>query len=322
MREDMVVPKEQLVEMYRKMIRIRKFELEVSNVFLKGYIPGTIHLYNGEEAVAVGAISCLRKDDVVLLTHRPHGHAIAKGMESKKLMAEIVGRVGGCTRGKGGSMHIVDVKNGIMPSIPIIGAGIPIAAGIAFSFQQKKNDSVAMSFFGDGTTNIGAFHEGINLAAVWNLPVVFVIENNSYAVSTNIETTCKLDKLAERAKAYGIPGVTVDGNDVEQVYGAVIDAVERARKGQGPSLIECLTYRHSGHSRTDPGTYRSKDEVAKWLAKDPVERCKKVLLERNYIAEKDLKRIDKEEDDLVKAASDFAISSPEPPEELAWADVM
>jgi TPP-dependent pyruvate/acetoin dehydrogenase alpha subunit len=314
------LPKEQLVEMFRKMVRIRKFELKVNELFLKGMIPGTIHLSHGQEAVAVGAISPLRKGDKVMLTHRPHGHALAKGIDPKLLMAEILGKEGGCCRGKGGSMHIASVKNGIMPSLPIVGAGIPIAAGIAFAFKSRHEDGVAMSFFGDGATNIGAFHEGLNLSAVWKLPVIFICENNLYAVTTPIGETFSLRDLSQRAHAYGIPGFTVDGNDIEAVFASASQAVKRARKGNGPTLIECKTYRHGGHSRTDPGTYRPGREVAEWKKQDPLLRCRDLLLKRGCISERDCEVLEKNEERVVEDAAIFAIASAQPDPEGALKD--
>lgn len=308
----MELSRERLLQMYGEMYRIRKFELKVGELFLKGLIPGTIHLYHGEEAVAVGAVSCLRKADKVMLTHRPHGHAIAKGMDMGMLMAEILGRIDGCSRGIGGSMHLADVEKGIMPTLPIIGAGIPIAAGIAFYMKQRKTEDICMAFFGDGTTNIGAFHEGMNLAAIWKLPVVYVCENNLYAVSTPIRETCLLQDLSKRAEAYGMPGITVDGNDVEKVHFAVKEAVDRARRGEGPTLVECKTYRQGGHSRTDPGTYRSKQEVDEWLERDPLLICKKALLERGYASPEECAEMENSEDMAVEEAARFAMDSEHP----------
>ncbi len=306
--------------MYRKMVRIRKFELKVNELFLKGLIPGTIHLSHGQEAVAVGAISPLEKKDKVMLTHRPHGHALAKGIEPKFLMAEILGKEGGCCRGKGGSMHIADVEQGIMPSLPIVGAGIPIAAGIAFAFKSRHEDGVSMSFFGDGATNIGAFHEGLNLSAIWKLPVIFICENNLYAVTTPIEETSNLRDLSERAHAYGIPGITVDGNDIEAVFAAAGQAVKRARNGDGPTLIECKTYRYGGHSRTDPGTYRPEREVAEWKTRDPLIRCRDLLLKRGCISERECEDLEKKEEQVVDDAAQFAIASALPAPEGALKD--
>jgi len=316
-----VVQRDNLIEMYRMMVRIRKFELKVNELFLKGLIPGTIHLSHGQEAVAVGAVSCLRKSDIILTTHRPHGHALAKGMDPRKLMAEILGKKSGCCMGKGGSMHIADVSLGIMPSLPIVGAGIPVAAGIAFAFRQRKAEGVVMSFFGDGATNTGAFHEGLNIAAILDLPVIYVCENNLYAVSTPIKNSSRIENLARRADSYGIPGITVDGNDVEVVHEAVREAVKRARTGRGPSLVECKTYRHGGHSRTDPATYRPREEVAYWMSRDPLKICRERLLGKGYLSEKECDEIEKEQEKVIEDAAGFAVQSMEPEPEIALRDV-
>ncbi len=310
-----------LVGMYRKMVRIREFEMQVTQLFLKGLIPGTIHLCIGQEAVAVGATSCLRPTDRVLLTHRPHGQALAKGMDPKSVLAEILGREDGCTSGKGGSMHLVDIEVGVMPTLPIVGAGIPIAAGIAFAFRYFGSDSVAMGFFGDGATNIGAFHEAMNLAAVWRLPVVYACENNLYAVTTRIDSATLVTELSQKAKMYGMPASVVDGNDVEAVHAAFSVAVDRARQGGGPTFIECRTYRHSGHSRTDPATYRSEDELRAWKERDPLRLCRDAILERGYLDEKGCNDIQEDERRRIEEAAQFAISSPEPEAAKAVKDV-
>jgi len=310
-----------LIEMYRKIVRIRAFEAKVTQLFLRGLVPGTIHLSTGQEAVAVGATSCLRPTDRVMLTHRPHGQALAKGMDPKKLLAEILGRADGCCHGKGGSMHLADPPVGIMPSLPIVGAGIPIAAGIAFAFKYDASDSVAMGFFGDGATNIGAFHETMNLAALWKLPVVYVCENNLYAVSTRIQSATLVEKLSEKAKLYGMPASTVDGNDVEAVYLCASEAVDRARRGEGPSFIECKTYRHSGHSRTDPATYRDEEEVKEWMQRDPLILCRRAILKRGYLDDKGCSDLAAEEEQLIEVAAQFALSSPEPEGMKALEDV-
>jgi TPP-dependent pyruvate/acetoin dehydrogenase alpha subunit len=302
-------------------VRIRVFEGKVTQLFLKGLVPGTIHLSTGQEAVAAGAVGCLRAGDRVMLTHRPHGQALAKGMDPKLLLAEILGREGGCCRGKGGSMHLADPQVGIMPSLPIVGAGIPVAAGIAFAFKQSESDAVAMGFFGDGATNIGAFHEAMNLAALWKLPVVYVCENNLYAVSTHIQSATVVAELSEKAKMYGMPASTVDGNDVEVVYLAVSAAVDRARRGEGPSFVECKTYRHSGHSRTDPATYRDEDEVQAWKERDPLVLCCRAILSRGYLDENGCSDLEVEEEHLIEEAAEFALASAEPEGIKALEDV-
>jgi TPP-dependent pyruvate/acetoin dehydrogenase alpha subunit len=315
------LPQSLLIELYRKMVRIRAFESKVTQLFLKGLVPGTIHLSTGQEAVAAGAVGCLRTGDRVMLTHRPHGQALAKGMDPKLLLAEILGREGGCCRGKGGSMHLADPQVGIMPSLPIVGAGIPVAAGIAFAFKQAESDAVAMGFFGDGATNIGAFHEAMNLTALWKLPVVYVCENNLYAVSTPIQSATVVAELSEKAKMYGMPAATVDGNDVEVVYLAASAAVDRARRGEGPSFIECKTYRHSGHSRTDPATYRDEEEVRAWKERDPLLLCRGAILSRGYLDENGCSDLEEEEKQRIEEAAEFALASAEPEGAEALKDV-
>jgi TPP-dependent pyruvate/acetoin dehydrogenase alpha subunit len=308
--------RERLAGMYRSMVRIRLFEQKVNELFLQGLVPGTIHLYAGQEAVAVGVCSALQSDDIIVSTHRPHGHAIAKGLEPKHILAEILARGTGCCRGRGGSMHIGDITKGMLPALAIVAAGIPIAAGIALSFRLRGVPRVAVSFFGDGATNEGAFHEGLNLAAVWRLPAVFICENNLYGVSTRISSTALVENLSDRAAAYGMPGVTVDGNSVLDVHAAAAEAVERARNGDGPALVECKTYRHWGHSRTDPASYRAKQEVEAWLEKDPLKIGRENLEEQGWTAEA-IARIDEEEAAVIESAAEFAVKSGPPPADTA-----
>jgi pyruvate dehydrogenase E1 component alpha subunit len=301
----------EILQFFRSMVRIRLFERKVNELFLKGLVPGTIHLYAGQEAIAVGVCSTLLRDDVITSTHRPHGHAIAKGLEPKHLFAEILGKRTGCCKGRGGSMHVGNMEKGMLPASAIVGAGIPIAAGVALSFTMRKQSHVAVSFFGDGATNEGAFCEGLNLAAVWKLPVVFICENNLYGVSTSIADTALLKNLSERAAGFGIPGCTVDGNNVEEIHSAAYGAVSRAREGKGPTLIECKTYRHWGHSRSDPATYRPKKEVDAWLARDPLVITRR-RLESLGVAGENCDRIEHEEADKITSAAEYAISSREP----------
>ena len=248
------------IEMYRKMLEIRHFEDKIYYLFLQGVMPGTIHLYQGQEAVAVGVCSNLRKEDVITSTHRPHGHALAKGVSMKAMMAELFAKSTGCCKGKGGSMHMGDIEVGVIPAIAIVGGGIPVATGAALAFKMKKTDQVVACFFGDGASNEGAFHEAINMGAIWNLPIVYVCENNLYGASTHVSKVMKIGDIAERARAYGIPGKIADGNDVIEVYTTVREAIARARNGDGPTLIECKTYRRGGHSRSDGCHYRDKSE--------------------------------------------------------------
>jgi len=307
--------------MYRKMLEIRHFEEKVYDLYGQNLVPGTIHLYAGQEATAVGICANLRKDDYITSTHRGHGHCIAKGAKLEKIMAEILGKKTGYCKGKGGSMHIADFTIGMLGATAVVGAGLPIAAGAGLSIKLRGTDQVVACFFGDGASNQGTFHEGINMAAVWALPVLFVCENNLYAMGTHQSRVMTLENVADRAAAYGIPGVIVDGNDVLAVYEAAHEAVVRARQGKGPTLIECKTYRRKGHSRFDPATYRSKKEVEDWLKKDPIPRFKKKLLEKSFLTEKEATRIEEEVAEAVEAAVKFAVESSYPAPEEALEDV-
>ncbi len=261
------------VEMYRAQVRVRLFEKEAYNLFLQNLVKGTSHLAIGQEAVAAGVSAALRPDDYVFATYRGHAHAISRGAPMTACFAELMGRESGLMAGKGGSMHLTYAKGNFMGSYAIVGAHLTIANGAAWSAVYRGTDQVAVAFFGDGATNIGAFHEALNLAATWKLPVVFVCENNLYMEYTPIsQVTAVAQPAADRASAYGLPPVLVDGNDADAVHEAATEAVERARSGGGPSLVEAVTYRHGGHSRADPGKYRPDEEVAEWLAKDPLPR--------------------------------------------------
>jgi len=315
------LPKEKLVEMLRKMLEIRFFEEKVFELYAQNLVPGTIHLYLGEEAVAVGVCSTLRKEDYITSTHRGHGHCIAKGADLKRTMAEILGKKTGYCKGKGGSMHIADFSIGMLGATAVVGAGIPIAVGAGLSIKLRKTDQIVACFFGEGASNQGTFHESINMASVWKLPVVFVCENNLYAMGTRQSRVMAIENIADRAIAYGIPGVVVDGNNVLAVYEATQKAVERARKGEGPTLIECKTYRHKGHSRVDPAKYRPKEEVEEWLAKDPIKRFKEELLQTNTLTEAEIQQIEKEASAKIEEAVKFAMQSPYPAPEEALQDV-
>ncbi len=310
-----------MVEMYRKMLEIRLFEEKVFDLYGQNLVPGTIHLYAGEEAVAVGVCVNLRKDDYIVSTHRGHGHCIAKDAGLDRTMAEILGKRTGYCKGKGGSMHIADFSVGMLGATAVVGAGIPIATGAGLSIKLRGTDQVTVCFFGDGASNQGTFHEGINLAAVWRLPVLFVCENNLYAMGTRQTQVMLIEDISKRAVAYGIPGVTVDGNDALAVYEAAEEAVERARRGDGPTLMECKTYRQKGHSRWDSATYRPKEEVEEWLQKDPVRRLKRQLLEKGVMSGAEAERLEKEVVNTVEAAVRFAIDSPNPAPEEALEDV-
>jgi TPP-dependent pyruvate/acetoin dehydrogenase alpha subunit len=254
----------------RSMWEIRLFEEKVQELFMEGLIQGTTHLCQGQEAVAVGAIAALRDDDYLTVTYRGHGHALARGLSIESCFAELMGRATGCCKGVGGSMHFTDVGRGLLGAFAIVGAGLPVAVGAAHSARLQGRDSVALTFFGDAATNIGTFHESLNMAATWKVPVVFVVENNLYGEYSPLRETTPLDDLAERAAAYAMPGVIVDGQDVETVHAAVAEAVARARAGDGPTLLEMKTYRYRGHSRTDPAKYRPDGELDRWKARDPL----------------------------------------------------
>jgi TPP-dependent pyruvate/acetoin dehydrogenase alpha subunit len=301
-----------LLDMYRTMLIIRRFEERCNHLFMQGRIPSTLHLYIGQEAVATGVCAHLGPEDYALSTHRPHGHAIAKGVAPQAIMAELFAKSTGCCQAKGGSMHVGDIDVGMVPAIAIVGANIPIAAGMALAAKRLGTDRVAVSFFGDGAANEGAFHEGMNVAAIWDLPVVYVCENNLYAASTPVSVAFRIEDIADRAAAYGIPGVVVDGNDVVAVYEAAGEAIARARRGEGPTLIECKTYRLCGHSRSDPRTYRTKEEEAMWEAKDPIPLLGERLKELDPATDETLEAIEREVESLIDEAVAFAEESPSP----------
>ncbi len=309
------------LHLYHQMLTIRRFEERCNHLYMQGRIPSTLHLYVGQEAVAVGVCAHLSTDDYVASTHRPHGHAIAKGVSLRSIMAELFAKDTGCCRGKGGSMHVGDVNVGMFPAIAIVGGGIPIAAGAALASKRLGNDRVSISFFGEGATNEGAFHETLNMAAIWQLPVVFVCENNLYAASTPVSWVFKVVDVASRAPAYGLPGEIVDGNDVLAVYEAAGRAIDRARAGGGPTLLECKTYRLVGHSRSDPRTYRTKEEEAEWAKLDPIPRLAAQLLASGQATESDLNAIEQEVTAAIDDAVAFAEASPSPAPEDALSHV-
>ncbi|MEV7004949.1 thiamine pyrophosphate-dependent dehydrogenase E1 component subunit alpha [Streptosporangium sp. NPDC051022] len=313
--------RDEQLEILRQMVRIRRFEERLALLFKRGKLPGFVHLYLGEEAVAVGVCSALRSDDRITSTHRGHGHLIAKGARVDRMMAELFGRVDGYCRGKGGSMHIVDFSLGIIGTNGIVGGGIPIGTGSAWGDKQLGRDNVTVTFFGDGASNQGVFFESMNLAAIWKLPVVFVCENNGY---TEWTPTHRLTagKIADRGAAMGIPGVQVDGNDVLAVRQATEEAVARARAGEGPSLIEASTYRWHGHNEGEEafaGQYRPQDEQDEWRGREPIVRFRRYLVDTGAATEEELDRIDAEELAAVDAAVAFADASPFPDADEALA---
>ena len=305
-------PQETMLRMYRQMQCIRQFEERVNRLYLEGRLPGTLHLYIGQEACAVGVCEALEPDDWVTSTHRPHGHAIAKGVSLNAMMAELFARTTGCAGGYGGSMHTGDPDVGSLTAIAIVGGNVPVATGMALGFRMRRTGQVVCCFMGDGATNEGAFHEGVNMAAIWDLPVVFVVENNRYGASTPIEQVVKLDRVSDRAAGYGIPGVTVDGMDVLTVHEATDAAVGRARSGGGPTLLECETYRFIGHSRSDTRGYRTREEEAEWQARDPIPRLAGQLLDLGHATEEELRAIAADVAAEVEHAVEFAESSPSP----------
>lgn len=307
----MQVSSELAWSLYRGMVLIREFELKAREVFRSGRMPGFIHVYVGEEAVATGVCAALRKDDYVASTHRGHGHALAKGIAPREVMAELLGGTRGCSGGRGGTMHLYDPTVGFLGSNGVVPPGILIASGAALSAQLRGSGQVAVAFFGDGGSNNGAFHEGLNMAAAWNLPVVFVCENNLYATETPFAKVTKNANVASRAAGYGMPGARVDGNNVLEVYERAKEAVERARAAQGPTLLECLTYRWFGHHEGDPGiSYRPKEEIAAWKERDPIAMFRAEALSRGWMRETDFEAVDAEIVSVLAEAVQFALDSP------------
>ena len=280
-----------LFGLLEKMIEIREFEEGVKFLFLEGSMPGTIHQCQGQEATAVGVCSALAADDFITSTFRGHGHALAKGLSMQEMLDELFGARSGCCAGKGGSMHMGNIDKGMVPGIAIVGGGIPLAAGMALSFKLENKPQIVACFFGDGAVAEGAFHEGLNMAAIWNLPVIFVCENNLYGASTRIDLVMKNTRISDRAAAYGFEGETIDGNDVLAVYEATKRAADQCRAGKGPYLLELLTYRRTGHSRRDPCHYQPKDERQEWFARDPIARFAEQLQHDGLIDPDTVKRI-------------------------------
>ncbi|NLV74147.1 MAG: thiamine pyrophosphate-dependent dehydrogenase E1 component subunit alpha [Chloroflexi bacterium] len=299
------------------MLLIRRFEERCNELYMQGRIPSTLHLYIGQEAVAVGACAPLTDADYLFSTHRPHGHALAKGVSPRSIMAELFAKVTGCCKGKGGSMHVGDMRVGMFPAVAIVGANIPLAAGAALAAKRLNDGRVTACFFGDGAANEGAFHEGLNMAAIWKLPVVYFCENNLYAASTPFSTAFNIKQVADRAASYGIPGIVVDGYDVESVAEVAEEAYNRARRGDGPTLVECMTYRLCGHSRSDPRTYRTKEEEAEWQARDVIPTTASRLLDRGLATQERIDQFEAEVKAEIDDAVQFAEESPYPePHEL------
>lgn len=299
------------LHLYWQLLTIRGFEEQVDRHFQQGLIYGTTHLCIGQEAVAVGAMAAIEADDYITSTHRGHGHALAKGSDPARMMAELMGKATGYSRGKGGSMHIADFETGNLGANGVVAGGITVATGAALALKMQGRSQVVLCFFGDGATNEGDFHEALNMAAVWDLPVVFICENNQYGMSGSVERMSGNPRLHERAISYGMPGVAVDGNCIEGVYDAVAAAVARARRGEGPSLVVCDTYRYKGHSKSDANRYRTREEIAEWQAKDPLPRFKVWLLSAGY-GEDELRGVEERAAADVESAVKFALESPDP----------
>lgn len=304
-------------DFYTSMYRIRRFEEEVFEFYKRGLMPGLAHLYLGEEAIATGACAAVGPQDYIESTHRGHGHLVARGADINRMMAEILGKATGYSKGKGGSMHIIAMDKGILGANGIVGGEIPIATGAAYAAKYRKTDQVVLCFLGDSASNQGTFHESINMAAAWDLPIVYIIENNYFGISVDIRRVTKEHDLAKRAVGYGIEGVTIDGNDVFTVYETVSKAVERARKGEGPTIVECKTYRWQGHHVGDPATYRQSEELEEWKKKEPIA----VLEEKGLLTEDEISRIKAQINEEVKAACKFAEESPYADVSEAYTDV-
>jgi TPP-dependent pyruvate/acetoin dehydrogenase alpha subunit len=315
-----MIPKEQALKVYQIMLAIRRFECRVEQLLKDNRIYGPAHLYIGQEAVAAGVCANLRSDDYVASTHRGHGHLIAKGGQFHRMMAELFARSTGYCKGKGGSMHIADMMRGMLGANGIVGAGIPLATGAALAAKVRGTDQVSVGFFGDGAANQGTFLEAINIAATMSLPVVYVCENNGYGVDTKWETIAGHPDIADRAMGLGLPGEVVDGQDVEAVYGSAVEAVARARRGEGPTLLDCKTYRYRGHCGVwgDP---RDPEEVAKWQARDPVPMFARTLIAKGLATEKQLQDMERALEDELDAAVEFAEKSPSPEPEEATTGV-
>jgi len=322
---------EELINIYRKMILIRSFEERVGDLYAAKKIPGFLHLYVGEEAVAVGTCANLRKDDWITSTHRGHGHCLAKGGEPKFMMAELLGKQTGYCKGKGGSMHISDFNMGILCATGIVGSGLPLATGCGLSAKLRGTDQVSVCFFGDGASNQGTFHESLNLASIYKLPVIYVLENNLWGQGGPIWEVCSVQNLAIRAQAYNIVGIQVDGNDVMAVYNVVKEAVTKARKGHGPSLVVCDTYRIRNHAEGLPirkrygmmrgESWGSDEELDTWKARSPITRFRTRLMEMGLLTDDEIKTIDEEVEQIIDDAVAFATESPFPTPEATLFDV-
>jgi len=317
-----ILDRDDKLRLLRQMLQIRAFEDKVFELLAKDLLKGASHVYAGEEAIAVGACAAIGPEDYITSTHRGHGHCLARGADLKLMMAELCGKATGYCRGRGGSMHIADVKAGNLGATGIVGSNIPVATGAGLAIKMQKKKSACLCFFGDGAANTGGFHESLNLAGLWKLPVVYICENNLYGMSVSVERALAVKNVADRASAYNMPGTIVDGMKVLNVYEAVTEAVERARQGQGPTLLECKAYRYRGHSRSDPRTYRTREEEEYWRARDPIDQFKKVLTEEGSLGDEEFAALEKEVAEEVAAAERFALQeSPDPSPDDLYDDV-
>ncbi len=313
--------KETVLAMYRRMLEIRVFEEQIRYLFLEGKMPGTVHQYIGEEACAVGVCWAIEEKDTIASTHRPHGHAIAKGITLKAIASELYGKVTGCCKGKGGSMHVGDMDKGMLPAIAIVGGNIPIVAGMALGFKIRGEKRVSVSFFGDGASNEGAFHEGLNAASIYELPALFVCENNLYGASTSYKRVSKIENIADRAASYGMRSDIADGMNVFDVYEKTLKAAKLAREGKGPTLLELKTFRLCGHSRRDPNNYMSDEEKEYWKGKDPIPNCEAEMKKAGIIDDAGIEKIKQEVDQAVEDAIKFAQEAEEPKPEDTYEDL-
>jgi TPP-dependent pyruvate/acetoin dehydrogenase alpha subunit len=312
---------EDRVEALRRMVTIREFDTKAGHYFADGEIPGFVHLYIGEEAVGVGTCAALEPDDYIASTHRGHGHCIAKGLDPDLMMAELFGKAAGYCNGKGGSMHIADIDSGMLGANGIVGAGPPLATGAALSISHQDRDQVALAFLGDGATAQGQVHEAINQASTWDLPAIFVIENNQYGEATPVEKQHNVDQLSDTAQAYDIPGVTVDGMDITAVYEAVQEARKRASEGDGPTLVEAETYRYHGHYEGDEQNYRTEEELQQWKDRDAIDAFKSRLIDRGELTEEEFEEMQAEVEETIADAVEFARDADLPHPQEAYDDM-
>ncbi len=309
------------VELLRQMLLSRHFDEKVNDLYAEGKVHGTAHFYVGQESVAVGAIAALKEGDVITSTHRGHGHAIAFGLDVDRMAAELLGQATGYCHGKGGSMHIADVTAGMLGANGIVGGSMGIACGAAWAFKRRGQDNAAICFFGEGATNEGIFHETLNMAAIWKLPVIFLCENNQYGMSMSVKKATAVEDISDRASAYGVPGVTVAGSTLDEVYAATLEALERARAGEGPTLLEAITYRYLGHSKSDANLYRTREEIATWRKQDPIQRFATVLESEGVLEENEWKKLDEEVKERIEEAFASASREPDPEPASALEDV-